>query len=462
VWRPGGSYNQFLEPTKFGTNVVGHVRFDLERPDWAQLRVLQLLMSDDTTAVAEVEESLPTELDRPTGDNITEERLSTIPEGTQETEPSDDHLPSVGSYLQHSDSGMQEALNQVSDRLELPLPDEHRPEQRDELNDRMPLSLLTASVDEVTLAEPSDGIYASYVELAVCPPMSNIVGHLPRKPEPGEIVLLQVGPNTMRQEVVQRDDDILTPAQLKEHWPEVRKAMLKELQTWATLKCFSRKARKSARNIIDVRWVVKFKWEVPTSDASGSRPTEARTPVRTIRARLTVRGFKDQQKADIDRYAGTSSRCAQKLIVSEAAKNGWDICTADVPKAFLQGVTYEQLAEMTGEPLREVNFYLPADNIPLLRMIPGFEDFDPQNEVLHCDKPGTGVSDALRAFSMKLSKVADERRLVPSQIDNEVFMRHDEGRLTAVMSKHVDDLKLAGVLALSERSWLRFKRSAES
>ena len=33
VWRPGGSYNQFLEPTDFGTNVVGRVRFDLERPD---------------------------------------------------------------------------------------------------------------------------------------------------------------------------------------------------------------------------------------------------------------------------------------------------------------------------------------------------------------------------------------------------------------------------------------------
>ena len=50
VWRPGGSYNQFLEPTNSGTNVVGRVRFDLERSDWAQLRVLQLLMSDDTAA----------------------------------------------------------------------------------------------------------------------------------------------------------------------------------------------------------------------------------------------------------------------------------------------------------------------------------------------------------------------------------------------------------------------------
>ena len=79
-------------------------------------------------------------------------------------------------------------------------------------------------------------------------------------------------------------------------------------------------------------------------------------------------------------------------------------CTADVPKAFLQGVTYEDLAEMTGEPLREVNFYLPADNIPLLRMIPGFEDVNPQTEVLHCDKPGTGLGDAPRAFLHEASE----------------------------------------------------------
>ena len=125
--------------------------------------------------------------------------------------------------------------------------------------------------------------------------------------------------------------------------------MLKELQTWAELKCFSRKARREARNVIDVRWVIKFKWELPTTAVGGSQRAEPSRAVKTIRARLTVRGFKDQQKADIDRYAGTSSRTSQKLIVSEAVKWGWDICTADISKAFLQGVTYQELAELTGE-----------------------------------------------------------------------------------------------------------------
>ena len=135
----------------------------------------------------------------------------------------------------------------------------------------------------------------------------------------------------------------------------------------------------------------------PTSDVTkGSGSTLADTPKaqRTIRARLTARGFKDSDKGDIDRYAGTSSRSAQKVLVSEAVRNGWPICTADISKAFLQGVTYEELAKLTGKPAREVNFYLPANNIPLLRQLPGFEDFDPQTEVLHCDKPGTGLVDA--------------------------------------------------------------------
>eukprot|EP00974_Lingulodinium_polyedra_P069079 6688191-Lingulodinium_polyedra.AAC.1 len=68
--------------------------------------------------------------------------------------------------------------------------------------------------------------------------------------------------------------------------------MLKELQTWAKLKFFSRRPRQGARNVIDVRWVNKFKWEQPIvdvaeADSSGGVHAEASQFVRTIRARLT-------------------------------------------------------------------------------------------------------------------------------------------------------------------------------
>ena len=49
----------------------------------------------------------------------------------------------------------------------------------------------------------------------------------------------------------------------------------------------------------------------------------------------------------------------------------------------------------------------------MLRTLPGFKDFDPQTEVTHCDKPGTGLVDAPRAFSIKLKLVTGEERIVP-------------------------------------------------
>ena len=139
--------------------------------------------------------------------------------------------------------------------------------------------------------------------------MTNTIAGLPREPAPDEMVVFKVEANSVRKQIVKRDDDILSPQQVKDHWPEVSAAMLKELQTWAKLKCFSRKSRRLAHNIIDTKWVNKFKWEIPTTSAedSGGGHKATTEPVKTIRARLTLRGFIDASKADIDRYAGTST-----------------------------------------------------------------------------------------------------------------------------------------------------------
>ena len=61
--------------------------------------------------------------------------------------------------------------------------------------------------------------------------------------------------------VIERDTDVLTPEELVKHKDEVAAAVLKELQTWQKYKCFSRKARNQASNIIDTRWVFKWKYE---------------------------------------------------------------------------------------------------------------------------------------------------------------------------------------------------------
>ena len=93
------------------------------------------------------------------------------------------------------------------------------------------------------------------------------------------------------------------------------------------------------------------------------------------------------------------------------------MCTTDISKAFRQGFTYEELSQFTGESPIYVNFYLPASNIPLLRKLPGFEGFDLATEVLHCDKPGTYLNDAPRAFCLKLSGIISNIGLYPSSVD---------------------------------------------
>ena len=203
-----------------------------------------------------------------------------------------------------------------------------------------------------------------------------------------------------------------------------------------------------ARNIIDCKWVLKWSMEEERTSIANSASGQVAKKQRVICARLTVRGFRDVDKGHVATYAGTSQRYSQRIIVSEAVLCGWDLATTDISKAFLQGVTYQELSELIGERMREVNFSLPSYNIPQLQQVPGYTDFDPNSEVLHCDKPGTGSVDAPRCFSLKLSKVTVNCGLTASNIDLELCYYHEtrngKVELVAMMTKHVDDLKCAG------------------
>ena len=53
--------------------------------------------------------------------------------------------------------------------------------------------------------------------------------------------------------------------------------------------------------------------------------------------------------------------------------------------------------------------------------------------------------DALRAFSMQLRGVTESKcKMKSSQVEGELCMKHTMGRLVALLTKHVDDLKLTG------------------
>ena len=116
------------------------------------------------------------------------------------------------------------------------------------------------------------------------------------------------------------------------------------------------------------------------------------------------------------------------------------MATVDVKKAFLKGITYAELAELTNEPAREVNFELGADAARILRQCKGYHDFDPLTEVLHMNKPGTGCKDAPRCFAIKLAWATNNSfGANPLLHDEQLIVRHKGGELDFSATKHVDD-----------------------
>ena len=59
------------------------------------------------------------------------------------------------------------------------------------------------------------------VSLAVYPPVSNTLPNLTRAVGPSEMLLVSMAEH-VRQAVVQRDDDVLTPNQVRREWPHVK------------------------------------------------------------------------------------------------------------------------------------------------------------------------------------------------------------------------------------------------
>ena len=45
-------------------------------------------------------------------------------------------------------------------------------------------------------------------------------------------------------------------------------------------------------------------------------------------------------------FASTASRWGQRIVVSTAVNNGWQLFSADVSQAFLRGMTFEELAQV--------------------------------------------------------------------------------------------------------------------
>jgi hypothetical protein len=225
----------------------------------------------------------------------------------------------------------------------------------------------------------------------------------------------------------------LTLVEAYAHAEDVTKAMRDELQRWASCGGFRHFPRKLATNCLDSRWVLK--WEL----VDGKR---------IIKARLTVRGYKDLQGGEVKTMATTASRWGQRVVCMAAVQNDWVLYSADVSQAFLKGMSFDEVAKVKGEVKSSVQFEVPPGSIPILRMLDNYEDFDAGTEVLDMLRGGFGLKGAPRLWNLVFSEVLTTLSYFPCQSDMEVLCKHvtRNGKLTLVglVAKHVDDVKGAG------------------
>ena len=261
-------------------------------------------------------------------------------------------------------------------------------------------------------------------------------------PSEGEAVFLQADPRLSHQEqlkqaIIQKQFGNLTKEEEQANAWSVKEGMTKELQSWVDLSTIALIPRREAQNVIDARWILTWK------NVDGKR---------IVKARLCLRGFKDDQADVVSTFAGTASRWSQRLIASISAQHQWPLLSADIGTAFLRGMTFKEMSEFTGEPLREVCLDPPAGTEHVLRQFPGFEHYDPARHVLKLVKPAYGLKDAPRAWRLMLDVILTKLNGHKMICDRQIYMWRDENNnLVMVASTHVDDLKVTG-----DRSWINW------
>ena len=224
----------------------------------------------------------------------------------------------------------------------------------------------------------------------------------------------------------------LTAQQVKAMWPAVCVAVRKELLSFSENKAFKVVPAGTTRNCMSSRWVLTWKWD-PVNK------------VNMIKARLTVRGFLDRDSPTLETFAGTASRWSQRLVVAISVQNGWKLLTADVGTAFLRGLTFQELSELTGEKLRRAAFTPPSGYSSFIRELPDCAHYSESAHELEMLKAVYGLKDAPRAWRKRLHIALTELHAEQLRTDANIYIwRTTSGSLTAICSTHVDDLKFGG------------------
>ena len=171
-----------------------------------------------------------------------------------------------------------------------------------------------------------------HVELAFSYEMADMVDHgTNQEIKTDEVLVVRYDrQGCLLEVVIEREMNVLTAEEIRAHKAEVNTAYLDEIKRWLSMDMFERSKRRDATNLVDSRWVIKFKL------VNG---------VKMIKARLTVRSFKE-------------------------------------------------LAAQTGSRVRSIQLDLSRGSGALLRTLEGYINFGMILETLYMLKPGFGTKNA--------------------------------------------------------------------
>lgn len=223
----------------------------------------------------------------------------------------------------------------------------------------------------------------------------------------------------------------LTPQEIKHYWEECAAGIRKEVQSFVDLGVMVLKPAGTSGNCMSARMVLRWK-------------TDPHTLVQAVKARVCVRGFLDKDKHN-EVFASTASRWGQRLITAVCVQNNWKMQTADVGAAFLRGLSFEDLAKLAGTTVRKCAFKFPREYVEFLKEHAAFADYDESKHELFMLKPVYGLRDAPRAWRKRLHQAMCDLKALSLRTDVSIYIwRGANGKITAICSAHVDDLKLGG------------------
>ncbi|CAE7420861.1 RE2 [Symbiodinium natans] len=260
---------------------------------------------------------------------------------------------------------------------------------------------------------------------------------------------LLVDMNTCKIYKVDEETDNLTEQECYDVWDQVDSADEAEIKQFVDTKCFSKihvNALTDGMVVVDCVWVRKWKRQ-----PDGTRK---------VKSRMCARGCFDKQKDMLSTRSTTATRLSQRILLSTAANEGFDVESWDVSGAFLKGLSFEKIQEMLKSkgikaPTRKVAVVVPMN---VWRHLAKFDKaFDVREDqvgsyLLLCNKPIYGLSDAPLAWQLCLHAHFEAQGGVASLLDENLFKWSEKtsGRVLGLTTTHVDDCGAGG-----KSTWLK-------